>query len=142
MSKICNVLYLSLAVVVAGFLTLSTAQASPGGAPLYDCDTMDGTNVRDGEYFFLQSDCRSGDRKYCRCEMVTNPDGQPTNTNCREVIVVSSSMPSQNPTRDYSCYCTVGPGGERGMRCGIVILPSSNTTPHEVNSKSGKPLVH
>ena len=134
---------LTLAGLLIGIGTANAAQSSSFG-----CGDLDGTPVRDGEYFF-PGDCSSSDNKRCRCEM-TN-DEPPTNTNCEEITVsshkgssysfarsdfaefsladsglASLGLADAEPARhkrDYTCHCTIGPGGERGVRCGIIILP-------------------
>ncbi len=90
----------------------------------FRCGDMDGTNVRDGEYFFPDANCSSGDRKICNCEMTGEP---PTNENCSERDrdrVQAIGFARSTSTRNYRCYCTTTNEG-KGMRCSTIILPQS-----------------
>lgn len=115
------------AIIAAGVFSLGSMISAPEARAVsqgsFSCVSLDGTKVRDGEYFFEQ-DCTSRDNRYCKCEL--SNDEPPININCKEITVRPSLMDITGPksdTRDYYCSCTIGPNGRRGIRCGISLNP-------------------
>lgn len=120
-----SIITMGLAACICLSLAAPVSSANAMVSTSFDCSTLDGTNVRDGEYFFPQ-ECSTTNDKYCTCDM-TNKE-PPTHANCKtkkkkDIISLLGDAEPAKHTRDYSCKCTVGPDGQRGIRCSIIILP-------------------